>query len=91
MIANRATHPALFLVHSKSQSAADDARHATARARGQSRGAANQPGAAGAPAHRWLPWLAETRGSGPRGPHPGDILYWVACLGGVCLLLLSAT
>ena len=22
------------------------------------------------------------------GPHPGDIVYWVACLGGVGLLLL---
>jgi hypothetical protein len=39
----------------------------------------------------WLhPW-ADSRGGRPRGPHPGDILYWVACLGGVCLLLLSAT
>ncbi|HEV2646291.1 MAG TPA: hypothetical protein VGU46_08010 [Acidobacteriaceae bacterium] len=23
--------------------------------------------------------------------HPGDILYWTACLGGACLLLLCAT
>jgi hypothetical protein len=35
--------------------------------------------------------LPDTGGSRPRRPHPGDILYWVACLGGVCLLLLSAT
>lgn len=36
--------------------------------------------------------LADTRGTGPaRGPHPGDVLYWVACLGGACLLLLCAT
>jgi hypothetical protein len=35
--------------------------------------------------------LADTRGTGPRGPHPGDILYWVACLGGACLLLFAAT
>jgi hypothetical protein len=35
---------------------------------------------------------ADTRGTGPaRGPHPGDVLYWVACLGGACLLLLCAT
>jgi hypothetical protein len=33
--------------------------------------------------------VPDTRG--PRRPHPGDILYWVACLGGVCLLLLCAT
>jgi hypothetical protein len=36
--------------------------------------------------------LADTRGTGPaRGLHPGDVLYWVACLGGACLLLLCAT
>jgi hypothetical protein len=35
--------------------------------------------------------LADTRGARPRGPHPCDVLYWVACLGGACLLLLSAT
>jgi hypothetical protein len=35
--------------------------------------------------------VPETRGGGPRGPHPGDILYWVACLGGACLLLIAAT
>ena len=23
--------------------------------------------------------------------HPGDIFYWVACLGGACLLLIKAT
>ena len=33
----------------------------------------------------------DTRGGGPRGPHPGDILYWVACVGGVGLLLIAAT
>ena len=27
----------------------------------------------------------------PRRPHPGDIFYWVTCLGGVCLLLLAST
>ena len=35
--------------------------------------------------------LPETRSPKPFGPHPGDILYWVACLGGACLLLLCAT
>jgi hypothetical protein len=28
---------------------------------------------------------------GSRSLHPGDILYWVACLGGACLLLICAT
>lgn len=23
--------------------------------------------------------------------HPGDVVYWVACLGGACLLLIKAT
>jgi hypothetical protein len=27
----------------------------------------------------------------PRRLHPGDILYWVACLGGAGLLILCAT
>lgn len=35
--------------------------------------------------------VPDTRGGGPRGPHPGDVLYWVACLGGACLLLIAAT
>ncbi len=35
--------------------------------------------------------LVDTRGTGPHSPHPGDIVYWVACLGGACLLLLAAT
>jgi len=34
----------------------------------------------------------ETASMRRRGPHPGDILYWVACVGGACLLLFfSAT
>lgn len=33
----------------------------------------------------------DTRSGGPRRPHPGDILYWVACVGGACLLLIAAT
>jgi hypothetical protein len=36
-----------------------------------------------------MPLLPDTRG--PRRPHPGDVLDWVACLGGACLLLLCAT
>jgi hypothetical protein len=35
--------------------------------------------------------LPDTRRSVPQGPHPGDILYWVTCVGGACLLLLEAT
>jgi hypothetical protein len=40
---------------------------------------------------RGLHLVAENRVTRPRGPHPGDMLYWVAFLGGACLLLLTAT
>jgi hypothetical protein len=30
-------------------------------------------------------------GARPSVPHPGDILYWVACVGAVCALLFVAT
>ena len=42
---------------------------------------------------RYLKWYrpADTRGGAPRGPHPGDVLYWFACLGAACLLLLAST
>jgi hypothetical protein len=44
------------------------------------------------PQNPGLHLVADTRGTGPaRGLHPGDVLYWVACLGGACLLLLCAT
>ena len=42
-------------------------------------------------AHRGLHLPPDTRRGGPRGPHPVDVLYWVACLGGAGLLLLCAT
>ncbi len=35
--------------------------------------------------------LPDTRGGGPRGPHPGDILYWFTCVGAACLFLLATT
>jgi hypothetical protein len=30
-------------------------------------------------------------GARPSVPHPGDVLYWVACVGAVCALLFVAT
>ncbi|MGA1982035.1 MAG: hypothetical protein ABSG84_06155 [Acidobacteriaceae bacterium] len=50
-----------------------------------------QADAAAHPAADLLRLPPDTRGGGPRGPHPGDILYWVACIGGVGLLLMAAT
>jgi hypothetical protein len=36
--------------------------------------------------------LTDTRfGRYVTGLHPGDIVYWVACLAGACLLLIKAT
>lgn len=32
-----------------------------------------------------------TYDGGPRGPHPGDVIYWIACLGAAVLLILAAT
>jgi len=38
---------------------------------------------------RGIPPIPDT--GRPRRPHPGDLLYWVACLGAASLLLLAAT
>ena len=43
------------------------------------------------PASRGIHLLPDTRNPKLGGWHPGDVLYWVACLGGACLLLLCAT
>jgi hypothetical protein len=52
----------------------------------------------GAPGDRGLMALyrklyrpAGTYDGGPRGPHPGDVIYWIACLGAAFLLILAAT
>jgi hypothetical protein len=34
---------------------------------------------------------AGTCDGGPRGPHPGDVIYWIACLTAAFLLILAAT
>ena len=41
--------------------------------------------------YRSLYRKSETEGGGPRVPHPGDILYWITCVGAAFLLLLAAT
>jgi hypothetical protein len=50
-----------------------------------------QADASAHPAADLLHLPPDTRGGGPRRPHPGDVLYWVACVGGACLLLMAAT
>jgi hypothetical protein len=75
MIADPATYPAPNTLHSVASR-----RSSSSHAMGNS---VTEPNS--------LYVMADTRGGGPRGPHPGDILYWVACLGGACLLLFAAT
>ncbi len=41
--------------------------------------------------YRRLHRPAGTYDGGPRGPHPGDLIYWIACLAAVFLLILAAT
>ncbi|GAC1419376.1 MAG: hypothetical protein NVSMB62_11990 [Acidobacteriaceae bacterium] len=40
--------------------------------------------------YRFLYRPSETRGTNPRIPHPGDILYWVGCVSAVSALLFFA-
>ena len=89
MTAEPATYPAMFVLEGGSPRRLDPVRARIA--------AASQPivYSQGLPAdpsesHRGQ-HLPDLRNGGPRRPHPGDVLYWVACLGGACLLLLSAT
>jgi len=39
--------------------------------------------------YRRLYHPAETDGRGSRVPHPGDILFWVTCVGAASLLALA--
>ena len=93
MTADPATYPAPFVVAGTSPRRSDPVRTRVSGGRSltnsQTLYAAHGNGPDLHAAHRVL--QADTRGTGPRGPHPGDVLYWVACLGGACLLLLSAT
>ncbi len=41
--------------------------------------------------YRALYSRSETRSSPARLPHPGDILYWVGCVGAISALLFVAT
>jgi hypothetical protein len=90
MTANQTANPALFVIHGGSPRRPDPVKARVAAPRQLTNFEAMQASAAPAP-HRGLHLLADTARGGPRRPHPGDVLYWVACLGGVCLLLLSAT
>lgn len=95
MTANSYPCPALFVVGGASARSADPVRARVSigdpLTNSQTLYSGRENGSGSHTAHSSLHLLADTRGTGPRGPHPGDVLYWVACLGGACLLLLSAT
>jgi len=88
-----AAPPAVFVMGSNAQRRPDPVR-ARVHAEPQTTNAellqidlCRHPGATATPA---VPLLPPDAHGGPRKPHPGDVLYWVACLGGACLLLLAA-
>jgi hypothetical protein len=87
MTANQAASPSLFLIPGGMSRCSDPVK-ARVAAPGQ---LTNAELDAEADRHRGLHLADLTQPRTRRTPHPGDVLYWVACLGGVCLLLLSAT
>lgn len=90
MTAEPATYPALFVLQGGSPRRPDPvrARIAAGQQIVHSQGVLMMPEEC---LHRGSHLPVDARTGGPRRPHPGDVLYWVACLGGACLLLLSAT
>jgi hypothetical protein len=92
MTANQIANPALFAIPGGSPGFADPVKARVAAPRQVTHFEELQGSIAPSSAtHRGLHLLPATLKSGRRRPHPGDVLYWVACLGGACLLLLSAT
>jgi hypothetical protein len=92
MTSNQAAYTAILSMDGAPKSRIDRVRARMAESRvSRNLWSARQLHSEGQPEDRGLHLVADTRGTGPRGPHPGDVLYWVACLGGACLLLLTAT
>lgn len=89
MTAEPATYPAMFVLEGGSPRRLDPvrARIAAGEQLIHSQGVLMTPEES---AHRGLHLPLDARTGGPRRPHPGDVVYWVACLGGACLLLLFA-
>jgi hypothetical protein len=93
MIADPATYPAMIVLEGGASSRRADPVRARVSSGQQlvnsqnlAMGSADR--AAVKTGHRGLDFPHEIRGG---GPHPCDVLYWVACLGGAGLLLLCAT
>ena len=90
--ADSATYPALFVIPGGLPRHSDPVKARVAAPRQLTNFEALQASSKpSVDAHRTLHLLTDTPKVGRRRPHPGDVLYWVACLGGACLLLLSAT
>lgn len=41
--------------------------------------------------YRRLYLKARPNGTGGAAPHPGDLLYWLGCVGAICTLLFATT
>jgi hypothetical protein len=92
MIANQTANSALFVIPGGSPRRPDPVKARVAAPSQVTNFEALQAcTASAAEPHRGLHLLARSASDGRRRLHPGDVLYWAACLGGVCLLLLSAT
>lgn len=92
MTANQATYAAILAMDDAASRRPDPVRAQVGRGQLSEPLQATQAYRPEVPAeYRGLHLIPDTRDTRPRGPHPGDVLYWVACLGGACLLLLSAT
>lgn len=95
MTANQATYAAILALDEASSRRIDPVRARVVGGQQLTSTASTDAHSANNPdskaAHRGLYLLTKTRGISSRGPHPGDVLYWAACLGGAFLLLLSAT
>jgi hypothetical protein len=92
MTANQIANPALFAIPGGLRQYTDPVKARVAAPRQITHFEELQASTAPTPeTHRGLHLLPEAVRGNRRRPHPGDVLYWVACLGGVCLLLLSAT
>jgi hypothetical protein len=92
MTANQTANPTLFVIPGGSPRRPDPVRARVEAPRQLTNFETLQATVAPTPEpRRSLHLLPGALKAGSRRLHPGDIFYWIACLGGACLLLLSAT
>jgi hypothetical protein len=91
MTSNQTANPTLFVIPGGSPRRPDPVRARVEAPRQVTHFETLQAFVPATAPRRGLHLLPEALKAGSRRLHPGDVVYWVACLGGVCLLLLSAT